>query len=341
MRPVIICLTPVKNEAWILERFLACASLWADLIILADQNSDDGSAEVAKRFKKVKLIKNPNPEFNEPERQKLLIEAAREVPGPRLLVALDADEFLTPNFKESENWQRILNAPEGTAIWADRVNIKPGFRRYWTESAQLYFAYLDDGRRHEGQPIHSSRLPYSADSPVIKIEDIKVMHLQYTDWLRMQSKHRWYLCWERVNRPNRGAVEIYRQYHHMYAVRKDEMEKVPDWWLEGYVQRGVDISRMPRFETYWWDREILSYMEKYGAAHFRREAIWDVDWVKKARSLGLKDPGKFSDPRTLAEKVGHLWLAKTQAADTGWVLKMEKKLRKVYRVTRRLHKGEP
>ena len=35
----IICLTPVKNEGWILERFLKCTSLWADYIIIADQSS--------------------------------------------------------------------------------------------------------------------------------------------------------------------------------------------------------------------------------------------------------------------------------------------------------------
>ncbi|MDR1737564.1 MAG: hypothetical protein LBR66_01915 [Candidatus Symbiothrix sp.] len=28
MKPAIICLTPVKNEAWILDRFLTAASLW-------------------------------------------------------------------------------------------------------------------------------------------------------------------------------------------------------------------------------------------------------------------------------------------------------------------------
>ncbi len=45
-KPVLICLTPIRNEAWILERFLQCASLWADYIIIGDQNSDDGSREI-------------------------------------------------------------------------------------------------------------------------------------------------------------------------------------------------------------------------------------------------------------------------------------------------------
>ena len=80
--PQIICLTPVKNEAWILERFLECASLWADQIIIADQGSDDGSREIARSFNKVQLIENSAKVFNEPERQKLLIEAARSDSWP-------------------------------------------------------------------------------------------------------------------------------------------------------------------------------------------------------------------------------------------------------------------
>jgi len=30
MTPTIICLTPVRNKAWILDRFLQATSLWAD-----------------------------------------------------------------------------------------------------------------------------------------------------------------------------------------------------------------------------------------------------------------------------------------------------------------------
>lgn len=37
----IVCLTPVRNEAWILERFLKAAELCADHIVLADQDSTE------------------------------------------------------------------------------------------------------------------------------------------------------------------------------------------------------------------------------------------------------------------------------------------------------------
>ena len=50
-KPTIICLTPVKNEDWIIEKFLRATSLWAEYIILADQNSTDRTVEIAEKFK--------------------------------------------------------------------------------------------------------------------------------------------------------------------------------------------------------------------------------------------------------------------------------------------------
>ena len=62
-KPLIICLVPVKNEAWILDRCLATASTWADVIIVADQMSTDNSREIALKYPKVQLIENPSVSF--------------------------------------------------------------------------------------------------------------------------------------------------------------------------------------------------------------------------------------------------------------------------------------
>ena len=94
-RPALVVLTPVRNEAWILERFLSVTSQFADLIVLADQGSTDNTTAIATRFPKVVVIPNEDPGFDEAHRQDLLLTAARErVPLPRILLALDADEIL-------------------------------------------------------------------------------------------------------------------------------------------------------------------------------------------------------------------------------------------------------
>jgi Glycosyl transferase family 2 len=83
-RPQIIVLTPVRDEEWILRRFLECTSLWADHIIIADQHSDDDSCAVAQAFPKVTFIENASREYSEVVRQRLLVGAVRRVKFLRL-----------------------------------------------------------------------------------------------------------------------------------------------------------------------------------------------------------------------------------------------------------------
>ena len=99
--PSIICITPIKNEAWILDRFLKCASTWADHIIMADQGSTDGSLEIIQHYPKVRLVEAPCQEFNMGKMRQALLEMARTIPGPRIIISLDADESLSANWKDS------------------------------------------------------------------------------------------------------------------------------------------------------------------------------------------------------------------------------------------------
>src|ERR1700751_208255 len=122
-KPLLICLTPIKDEAWILERFLKCTSVWADHIIIADQHSKDQSKEIARSFPKVTLIENNSETYNEPDRQQLLIREARKIAGPKILMTLDADEFLTANFLTSPEWETILRSTVGTVIRFQRLEV--------------------------------------------------------------------------------------------------------------------------------------------------------------------------------------------------------------------------
>ena len=312
-RPIVICLTPVKNEAWILDRFLKCASLWADHIIIADQFSDDGSREIAQKYSKVILINNPMTNYNEYEMRSLLFDEARKVPGPRLLIALDADEMLTANFLESPEWHKILNAKPGTVIGFRLVNIKPDLTSYWSPKKEFLFGFMDDGSEYKGSKIHTYRIPIPDTSSIIMLNEIKVLHYQYTDWDRMESKHRWYQCWERLNNPKRRPIDIYRQYHHMYAIASNEIQKLQPEWFSGYEQLGIDMLSVNRSEFYRWDKEVLDYFNEYGTAKFRREVVWDVNWLEITRKIDDKYSGTaIYDPRNNTEKYIHSWLTKTQ-----------------------------
>lgn len=299
-KPTIICLTPVKNEAWILETFLKCTSIWADYIIIADQNSTDGSIEIAKKFEKVILINNPSSEYNEVERQKLLLGEARKISGKKLLITLDADELLTANFQKTEEWQKMLNASEGDIFGFEWINIMPGFKKAWINKGPFPWAMIDNGATHSGKEMHNPRIPISDTNKIITLNSIKVLHLQYLNWARMNSKHNYYQCLERIKYPTKSPVEVYRMYHHMDTISKSLLINVLPEWISEYEQRGINLTRLTFENRYWFDDEVERLFKQYGAEHFKREAIWNNKWTIK-------------DPRNIIDKFIHLYWRITQA----------------------------
>jgi glycosyltransferase involved in cell wall biosynthesis len=312
--PTVICLTPVKNEAWILRRFLQCASMWADHIIIADQGSDDGSRDIARSFPKVQLVDNDSVGLDENYRGRLLLDAARKIPGPRLLISLDADEILTANFATSQEWNTVRQAAPGTVIRFRWPIINSDFRTYWSSPAHQTLGLMDDGRPFTGKKIHGFRLPVAGANPSIILNDVCVMHYVGTDATRWDHKHRWYHCWERLNRPERRPIENYRFYHRREVVPASEIKMIPrDEWFSGYEKQGIDMTSVIREPHFPIDAEVLGWFQRYGTSHFRKEAIWDVDWNHLYTEIyGQNPPVAMNDPRSLLDRIVHHWLAGTQ-----------------------------
>lgn len=310
MKPTVICVTPVKNEAWILDRFLSAASLWADYIIIADQMSTDGSREIALNYPKVILVDNTSKEFNELDRKRLLINEARKIKGPRMLITLDADEIFSPEIFTSGEWSEVLNQKPGTVIEFQWANLLPDLKKMWL-SYYFPWGYMDDDNEDydiglKKNSIHCARIPMKENSPRYKVESFKVIHFQFTDWKRMIHKHYYYQCLEVINNPHKGAIEIYRQYHHMDAISKNNQIDIPIEWVKNYKNHDINILKLNKEEIYWYDLEIVKFFVEYGVSRFRKIAIWEIDWVKISGNSILKDP------RTVYIKIVHLWLKYSQ-----------------------------
>lgn len=312
-RARVVCLTPVKNEAWILQQFLTAASLWADDIIIADQGSTDDSVAIAKRFPRVTLVANNSDTYNESRRQQLLITAARKLPGPKILVALDADEFLSPLLATPNSIPKLMDSRPGSFIRVPWMNVNPNLQNGWIGHRNFIAAWFDNNREHESAPIHATRVPVrSGDLEVKTSGDALVLHWQYTAVERMRSKHRWYLAWERVHNIGQHPIRLYRQYHHMNAVPRSEMVSIHQRWIDWYQAHGIHLKSIRDDGFHWWDHQVLAWMNQLGVKHFAREAIWDKDWEEVARASGVRTPERFADPRNAWQRLVHLWLQRTQ-----------------------------
>lgn len=257
MQRKVVVVTPVKNEDWILDLFLQSCSVWADCIVIADQASTDMSRSIVRRYKKAILVENPAAEFNENERQKLLLAEARKIPGEKVIFALDADEILSAGAWNTDDWRRLLAAPSGTVALFRWPLVESGFRRYrYGKRPNMPLAYVDDGAEHKGSDMHSLRIPMSDESPRMPINDFVVMHYQAVDYRRLQVKHVWYQLLERSRDPSKSPIQIFRLYNHMYLFSNSFYSPVPESWYEGYHQLGIDPTGVGVGGPYWWEGEI-------------------------------------------------------------------------------------
>lgn len=320
-RTNVICIVPIKNEAWILKNFIECAQQWADFIIIGDHNSTDQSAQIARQYEKVKLVPIDNPSFDEGYRRKMLWDEARKIPGKRLVFSIDADETISANWAESPEWEQMLNAPPGTRFRFDWLNLMPGLNEAGLFDQLAAFVDDDTDFQFQNVKIHTPRIPDST-SEIVHLKDIKLLHFVHIDPERMYSKHRYLKCYEFMEtamRPWRVCINYQDTTIRNYDAWIVPVQK--EWihgftWLDEY--KSTDDGSTKRW--YWWDEAILNFFDQYGATKFRRLNIWDVDWNRKAQMLGKA--GTYNDPRSGLEKWIHNFIERHRES-----LKLRKELK--------------
>lgn len=138
MNPLLIVLTPVFNEAWILSAFLKATSTWADYIIIADQMSTDGSRYIYSQYDKVIVIDNPISDMHQARTRRLLFDYVSKIEGDKILFTLDADEFLSGDFTHTQSWNIILNSKPGDVFEFRWMNLRPDTTKYAIGRSWVY-----------------------------------------------------------------------------------------------------------------------------------------------------------------------------------------------------------
>jgi len=306
--PILVVLTPVRNEAWVLRAFLEATSLWADYIIIADQMSTDGSREIAKEYPKVILVDNNRKEMHQAATRRLLFEAARKIEGEKLLFTLDADEFLSGDFVNTADWRKIMNSdPDDSFCWR-WMNLKQNDVTKYSTFQHYYWCVHESEALWDGEfPdnfIHEWRLPWSPnadDSHKFLLNDFYSIHLARVSRLRQCNKERFYQVSTVGQDPKKSKISIYRHYH---AEEDLEYFEVPEDACRFYENHGLDIWKYVDLEDEgeYYTSEVLGYFERDGLKKYALLDIWDEDWMKRN---GIKDP------RNVFQKVLLNYLSKT------------------------------
>ncbi len=276
----LVVLTPVRNEGWILDRFLATATRLADLVILADQGSTDASRIIAARYPTVTVIDNPDAGFSEANRQSLLLEAARRlVPGPKVLLALDADEIVAADAPGRIGWRTMRSAAPGTILCFELVDLYLTTDRCMRHERWRPFGYVDDGAGHEGRTIHSGRVPLPTGAPRLKLNDIALLHYGSLRTAGLASKLRWYSALENVLGTCPSTFKRRLRYlNHLDFTGDGRVEPSRPEWFQGWEDQGIDMHTVDDPEFHWYDVEVLRLLARHGGRRFWLDDIWRCDW---------------------------------------------------------------
>lgn len=290
-QPQIIVITPVRNEAWVLEAFLAHCSSWANRIIIADQHSTDGSREIAAQFPKVTLIDNPQKEMHQATVRYHLFKEVDQIAGDKIVFALDADEFLSEGFIHTNGWKKILNSHPNSIFcfrWQNLISdfcheeCSPLEPAEWachfdskTRISELY-------AQAEQKAIHEARVPCTSDAQYIEINDIRYIHLARINNIRTRNKNDFYQV-STINklRKSISSITLYRTYHPIPNIQ-NLVQDISLTTSDG-TQR---LNSLVHTNDHGWHyiNEISAILQREGTRKYRMLCIWDNPDLK---SVGI------------------------------------------------------
>lgn len=294
-----IAIMPVKNEEWILEHNLTCASMFFDHIIVADQNSTDRTPEICKKFPKVIYIKNTSTEYNEGDRRQLLLDAAREFEGNNFIANLAADEIFSANILEANVFEKLVRGHKpGTGFsfhWIQLWRSQDKYRddtSVWSNSYRP-FAFIDDRKTNYKKGFaHLSIIPEAFMEQAIVNTEIKVLHYQFVEFERMLAKQRWARLLEFGHYPQSNLLKSFI-LNNKYFITKDEhdirLADTPKQWQFNYPRFKLQTQDLP-----WHTQASIDFISQYSANNLRWLDIWDYKW-----------PDNLPDKRNFIQKLYH------------------------------------
>jgi hypothetical protein len=291
-RPVIIC-APVRNELHNLTRILPAWELYADHIVVADQNSHDGTREFLAARPKVSIVSNLDSDYSEPNRIPLMIAAARRISDQAVLLCIDADETLSADVTTSLEWRSFLDARPGTTGFLNWIQLWRSIKQYVAHgdtgiSAHMPFAFVDDGRPFDPAGVmHGPRGPgMSRPTRTFYFNEVVNLHFNLVNADVYRKKQNWYkLFWRR-----KGGKYFYTNRNHMLYdhLTSEHCEPSPATWYEGYERKGIDLISVESPALTWYDVEILQHIHAHGARELWLLDIWNQDW-EHLRQLALAE----------------------------------------------------
>lgn len=295
----IIVLTPTKNEEWIIEIFLKVTLMFADHVIIADQQSTDRTVAICQSFDRVTVIQNEGTRYDEAYRQELLIATARKMfPGEKIVFALDADEIMAASSIKGSDWALVQSAAPGTVFYVEKPELYKETETTIRYRDRFYpLAFVDDDSLvHQPQLVHSIRIPMREDAVQQHLTDTKIMHVAYLRPAVQRSKYRFYAVQENVLQTSPWYRRRRRYRNGSHLLYWESLERTPKEWLAYPIEAAVHLEDVKDQPVSWYDMAVLKLFQQHGTTRFWLDDIWDQDWNTLSKDA---DNSRFGSPPPL------------------------------------------
>jgi hypothetical protein len=297
-------ITPVKNEAPLLETFIRHHTPLFDRIVIADQQSTDGSWEIANSHPNVIALQNDSAAYDEHRRRALMLEEVQRRHAGALVMGLDADEFLLAHpadwEKACRNW--IENHSQKTIRFDWNYLLPNGTE--WFVQQQDFCRPVLAGEIPPGF-IHRPRIPLSEEK--FHSPDFPILHLNLYWLRRMRMKVWWYLALEAAG-GKKPSIDSLRLYSRNASLTMPNRQPVPEKF-QPPVRKILDSLAVEDTWETWQKSELLKMLAADDRSHLSHTPIWSFPWNTELEAAG-HTPHRGPSFRCLALD---WWVSKTNA----------------------------
>ncbi len=311
-----IALIASKNESWIIEKCLKILDNFCDLILISDGDSNDGSIEIYKKFKKVKLVDPHEVQVKGQNRRTNLLHAARKIPGDNILFFLDSDELpILPDPYELKSFLSDLKKGEVVEVpwlwlWKSPFHYRND-NSVWS-NRWLPFIFFDDRiSQYEIGDWHESRIP-GKNLKTRRTQISSLIHFATVPKNRFESRQRYCMLKEFLYL-NNDYPSINQTYVQTIDERNIKLKRLKQDDIDNWNRIGVELNYFNDDELNWYDLEVLKIFKKYGLKKFYSLNIWDINWeYKRQLALDSEEIPDFAiiDNRNFEQRVYHYFLNK-------------------------------
>lgn len=217
------------------------------------------------------------------------------------MLALDADEFLSKGFDQTEGWKRILSSQPNELFCFRWLNVYGNLKNvilddrymewgcHFPSNVRISELYLQCEKRS----VHEMRVPClpSGEVSYVEIDDIQFVHLARLNLARQKNKEDFYQVSTVAKlKTNISAVSLFRSYHQpepSFLTLEHEIEL----YAPGREGSVAGLVKQDDYGMYYID-EMRAIFLRDGFAKYLKLDIWENRFLKE-KGLCPKVPLRY------------------------------------------------